>query len=72
MSFHYAASACQYDFAEPDLEGTWLHADLLRKREGTDYIMPIANPLPMGRMAIIATLAVVAWMPFIAVYLAGR
>jgi hypothetical protein len=72
MSFHNATSAYLYDFAEPEVEETWLHADRLRGGDTTEEIMPITSTLPISRMATIAALAVVAWMPFVIVFVAGR
>jgi hypothetical protein len=69
MSFHPAATLDEKP-AQRDLGVDWAQLALIDN--SSEEIMPIANPLPLHRIAIIGALAVLAWAPFVAIYVAGH
>jgi hypothetical protein len=71
MSFHYAPSAFQSDLAQAEPEAVRLHLALIQEIRAEE-IWPVARPLPLGRVAILAALGAMAWLPFVGLYLAQR
>jgi hypothetical protein len=71
MSFHYAPSAFQAGLAQPEPESMRLHLALIQQIRAEE-VWPVARPLPLGRVAVIAALGVMAWLPFVGLYLIQR
>jgi hypothetical protein len=71
MSFHYAPSTFQTGLAQAEPESVRLHLALIQQVRAEE-IWPVARPLPLGRVATIAALGVMAWLPFVGLYLAQR
>jgi hypothetical protein len=71
MSFHYAPSAFQADLAQAEPEAVRLHLALIQEIRAEE-IWPVARPLPLSRVVTLAALGVMAWLPFVGLYLAQR